>query len=118
MKDKIKQCHHNEYIHIKCCFKNLYDVKLRIEFIDYMEIMRKHPMGHQLSLNQRIMNYFHQFHYFVFESDQEILFECFQSVHETYKKLKELNANEEILKDYCIILDRLQKSLKERGLIG
>lgn len=108
MKDKIKHLHRYEYIHIKCCHRNLYDVKLRIEFNDYLDIMKKHPMTHELSLFHRMSYYLHQFHYFIFEVDREIVKEAYESIYQTYLKLIECKANEDLLNDYIYILKRLK----------
>ena len=117
MKDQIKHLHRYEYIHLKCCYRNLYDVKLRIEFKDYLDIMKKHPMTHEPSLFHQISYYLHQFHFFIFEVDREILKEAYESVYQTYLKMIQYNANEELVNDYILILKGLKKLLQERGLL-
>lgn len=115
MIDKIKHLHRYEYIHLKCCYRNLYDVKLRIKFHDYLDLMKKHPMTHELSLFHQISYYLHQFHHFIFEVDIEIIREAYESVYQTYLKMIRLEANEELLNDYIFILKELKESLIERG---
>ena len=115
MKDKVRYIHHKEYIHMKCCLFDLYDVKLRIDFIDYIEMMKKHPMIHVPGIFQRISFFFHHIDLFIYEVDLEVLRKAFESMKSTYIKLKELNANDELLNDYALILTSLQKSLIKYG---
>ncbi len=117
MKDQIKHYHRYEYVHLKCCYQNLYDVKLRIEFLDYLILMKKHPMSHQLSLFQQISFYLNQIHYFIYEVDLELLIEALDSVKNTYHKLIDLHADEELIKDYKIILNGIQTLLIKRGYL-
>lgn len=117
MKDKIKHLHRYEYIHLKCCYRNLFDVKLRVQFRDYLDIMKKHPMTHELSLFHQISYYLHQFHYFIFESDIEILREAYESVYQTYLKMIQYNANEQYVNDYVYILKGLKKTLIDKGYL-
>ena len=100
---------------MKCCLSDLYDVKLRIDFIDYIELMKKHPMTHEPSIFQRISFFLHHLDLFIYEVDLEVLRKAFDSMRVTYYKLKELNANEELLNDYAYILTCLQKSLIKYG---
>ena len=115
MKDKINYIHHREYVHMKCCLSDLYDVLLRIEFKDYIQIMKKHPMNHALCLIQRISFHLHHLDLFIYAVDLEVLRKAFDSMYKTYNQLKEMNANEEMLNDYAFILKGLQKSLIKYG---
>lgn len=115
MKDKINYIHHREYIHMKCCLTDLYDVILRVEFRDYLEIMKKHPMNHNPGIFQRISFFLHNIDLFIYAVDLEVLRKAFNSMRNTYSKLKELGANEELLTDYALILSCLQKSLVKYG---
>ena len=115
MKNTAAYKNHHEYIHMRCCYRNLYDVLLRVDFLDYMEKMKRHPMTHGLSWGQTIIFFFHRLHYFIFESDLEILREAFDSMRVTYVQLNEMNADEEMLKDYAWILEKLQHSLIKNG---
>lgn len=115
MKNKIAYKNHQEYVHLKCCYKNLYDILLRVDFLDYMEKMKKHPMSHELTWPQRIAFFFHRLHFFIFEADIEILREAFDSMRIAYEDLKRLNADEALLADYAWILEDMKKSLIENG---
>lgn len=115
MKDKILLLHYREYIHLKCCYSNLYDVFLRVDFLDYIEKMKQHPMSYRLGFLQKILFFFNKLHFFIFEIDLEILREAFDSMNLTYDKLKELGAADVLLEDYALILKKLQKSLIEYG---
>ena len=115
MKDKVKYLHHREYVHMKCCFNDLIDVNLRVDYLDYLTLMKKHPMSHELSIFQKIDFFFHHINFFIFVVDLEILRDTFNSMYTTYSKLVELHADEELLGDYQIILASLQKSLVKFG---
>lgn len=115
MKDKIAYIHHNEFIHLKCCYRNLYDAKLRMDYHHYLNLMKKHPMTHEQTFVQQISYFLHQIHYFIFEIDLEILRESFESMKIAYDKLIELEANAILLDDYRLILTGLQKSLIDKG---
>ncbi len=117
MKDKVKHLHRYEYIHLKSCHRNLYDVKLRIEFQDYLDIMKKHPMTHELSLFHRMSRFLHHLHHFVFEVDGEILREAYESLYQSYLKMVQLNADKGLINDYIFILKRLKEILLKRGLL-
>ena len=100
---------------MKCCLSDLYDVLLRIEFIDYLQIMKKHPMIHTPGIFQRISFFLHHIDLFIYVVDLEVLRKAFNSMHKTYCQLKELNADKDLLNDYSIILTSLQKSLIKYG---
>lgn len=115
MIDKIKHLHRYEYIHLKSCYHNLYDVKLKIEFKDILDIMKKHPMTHELSLFHRFSRFLHRIHHFVFVVDMEILREAYESVYQTYLKMMKFEADKELVDDYILILKKLKELLIERG---
>lgn len=115
MKKSIASLHHHEYVHMKCCYHNLYDIKVRIEFLDYLNMMKKYPMTPTLSLSQRIMFFFHKIHFYIFEIDLEILREAFDSMRCTYEILKDMEASEAMIKDYAMILKNMQKLLVMKG---
>ena len=115
MKDMIAYKNHYEYVHLHCCYQILYDVLLRIEFLDCMERMKKYPMTHELTWYQRISFFFHRLHYFIFEADLEILREAFDSMRLAYQELKELDADEDMLTDYVWILEKIKKMMIEKG---
>lgn len=115
MKDKVRYIHHKAYIHMKCCLFDLYDIKLRIDFVDYIEMMKKHPMVHTPGIFQRISFFIHHLDFFIYEVDLEVLRKAFESMKNTYYQLIECNASEELLNDYSIILTCLQKSLIKYG---
>ena len=115
MKDMIAYKNHTEYVHLHCCYQNLYDVLLRVDFLDFMERMKRHPMTHELTWVQRITFFFHRLHYFIFEADLEILREAFDSLRMAYQELKKLEADEEMLADYAWILEKMKHMMIDRG---
>ncbi|WP_294562990.1 hypothetical protein [uncultured Traorella sp.] len=115
MKDMIAYKNHTEYVHLHCCYQNLYDVLLRVDFLDFMERMKRHPMTHELTWVQRITFFFHRLHYFIFEADLEILREAFDSLRMAYQELKKLEADEEMLADYAWILEKMKQMMIDRG---
>lgn len=115
MKDMIAYKNHTEYVHLHCCYQNLYDVLLRVDFLDFMERMKRHPMTHELTWVQRITFFFHRLHYFIFEADLEILREAFDSLRMAYQELKKLETDEEMLADYAWILEKIKQMMIDRG---
>lgn len=113
MKNEIKEKHHKEYVHLQCCTYNLYDVLLKIEFIDLLDIMKKYPMNRGLRLIQKINFFFHEFPFFIYVMDDEIIKYAYETICVTYDDLKKLEANEEMLSDYLKILEKLDFLLKQ-----
>lgn len=108
MKNEISEKHHQEYVHMQCCANNIYDILLKIEFLDLMEIMKKYPMNHGLRIIQKISFFFQNFQFFIYEIDDEIIRNAYKSFESTYDDLIKLCASVEMLEDYSWILEKLK----------
>lgn len=110
MNDMIAYYHHAHYMHVHSCYQDLYDILLRVDFLDYMTMMKKYPMSHQWLLTQRISFLIQRLRYFIYDHDLELIEAVHETTWKTFDALKELDADEEMLKDYRWMLEKLELS--------
>ncbi len=111
MKKTIEQIHYEAYVHLSCCHFYLYDVNVRIEFEDYLKILKKYLSHFHFSWGRRIFFFIKRIDYFIFEMDFEIIHEAFDFLNFSYDKLKQFPADEKVLVDYASILNKLEMIL-------
>lgn len=110
---KINDLHTKEYCFIQCCYCDLYDVKLRIDFLDYLERMNLFHHSFYFLFFQRIVFYIKHISFFIFEMDNVIVKMAYDSLKKTSCELICLNADENMIQEYQMIIYKLGETLKK-----
>lgn len=112
MKNTSREINKNTYVTMKFYHFNLYDIKLRIEFDDMLDILKSHPMS-KLGWLQFIRMLISRLDLFVLESDQELLLLAYDTLILQNEYLKREKANEILLNDYIKIMNRIEKLMNK-----